>query len=124
MRIISYMWYVPLLWSFFFFFLNDTPTPEFSPLPLHAALPIGGAVKRARQSGDDFVTRGELRNCRLGREIQMDRGAPSQGAVRFHVPAVGADSALGRGTTDRKSTRLNSSHDQISYAVFCLKKKK
>src|SRR5206468_8687923 len=32
--------------------------------------------------------------------------------------------ALGRGRTDRKSTRLNSSHDQISYAVFCLKKKK
>src|SRR2546421_3861242 len=31
------------------------------------------------------------------------------------------DAAL---TTDRKSTRLNSSHDQISYAVFCLKKKK
>src|SRR2546421_5759049 len=29
-----------------------------------------------------------------------------------------------RGRTDRKSTRLNSSHDQISYAVFCLKKKK
>src|SRR5206468_4642741 len=28
------------------------------------------------------------------------------------------------GTEDRKSTRLNSSHDQISYAVFCLKKKK
>src|SRR3989440_7937374 len=28
------------------------------------------------------------------------------------------------GRTDRKSTRLNSSHDQISYAVFCLKKKK
>src|SRR5216683_5948379 len=32
--------------------------------------------------------------------------------------------ATGRGTQDRKSTRLNSSHDQISYAVFCLKKKK
>src|SRR2546428_1365879 len=31
---------------------------------------------------------------------------------------------IGRPSTDRKSTRLNSSHDQISYAVFCLKKKK
>src|SRR2546421_2860350 len=40
----------------------------------------------------------------------------------FSPPAgVGGESA-GRG--DRKSTRLNSSHDQISYAVFCLKKKK
>src|SRR2546428_2582282 len=34
------------------------------------------------------------------------------------------DFPLGRPRTDRKSTRLNSSHDQISYAVFCLKKKK
>src|SRR2546430_11649494 len=34
------------------------------------------------------------------------------------------DQALGRRTLDRKSTRLNSSHSQISYAVFCLKKKK
>src|SRR2546430_13350642 len=32
--------------------------------------------------------------------------------------------AIRRGQTDRKSTRLNSSHSQISYAVFCLKKKK
>src|SRR2546428_3854329 len=51
-----------------------------------------------------------------------------------HLPAAmklrGAASKLRRGTLklrgrgDRKSTRLNSSHDQISYAVFCLKKKK
>src|SRR5206468_9536959 len=33
------------------------------------------------------------------------------------------DPRLGRSAADRKSTRLNSSHDQISYAVFCLKKK-
>src|SRR2546428_9475193 len=35
----------------------------------------------------------------------------------------GTESALGGEVADRKSTRLNSSHDQISYAVFCLKKK-
>src|SRR2546421_5558640 len=35
-----------------------------------------------------------------------------------------AQNATTHGLTDRKSTRLNSSHDQISYAVFCLKKKK
>src|SRR5206468_10886696 len=34
------------------------------------------------------------------------------------------NTAAGNETRDRKSTRLNSSHDQISYAVFCLKKKK
>src|SRR2546421_3068490 len=48
-------------------------------------------------------------------------------ALGDHVPDVGLDGA-GRdrvdGDPDRKSTRLNSSHDQISYAVFCLKKKK
>src|SRR5438270_7712536 len=42
-------------------------------------------------------------------------GAPAQGAVRR-----GAE----RQVKDRKSTRLNSSHSQISYAVFCLKKKR
>src|SRR5206468_10650612 len=42
-----------------------------------------------------------------------------------HVVRVGGAEALGEDIahTDRKSTRLNSSHDQISYAVFCLKKK-
>src|SRR2546428_5645065 len=45
-------------------------------------------------------------------------------SINIHTGRIGAISdqfALG---TDRKSTRLNSSHDQISYAVFCLKKKK
>src|SRR2546430_4360271 len=45
--------------------------------------------------------------------------------TRHRVKRVVGVSALGRGTPlDRKSTRLNSSHSQISYAVFCLKKKK
>src|SRR2546430_3933122 len=39
-------------------------------------------------------------------------------------PCFGIRRALVRGVRDRKSTRLNSSHSQISYAVFCLKKKK
>src|SRR2546430_5966576 len=38
--------------------------------------------------------------------------------------AEDSTSRAGRAITDRKSTRLNSSHSQISYAVFCLKKKK
>src|SRR2546428_845288 len=52
--------------------------------------------------------------------------APSDGAVEFVEAAVGSGiGALGAtNKADRKSTRLNSSHDQISYAVFCLKKKK
>src|SRR2546428_4043404 len=48
--------------------------------------------------------------------VPLRRGGDRAGAVL----AVGADREHG----DRKSTRLNSSHDQISYAVFCLKKKK
>src|SRR2546421_4395875 len=52
------------------------------------------------------------------------RSAASSGCGRGHDRASdqrAADAAL---NGDRKSTRLNSSHDQISYAVFCLKKKK
>src|SRR2546421_6396856 len=61
------------------------------------------------------------------------RGAPAAGAgggqPRDLPPGPGVQRAArvfpgGRHCGDRKSTRLNSSHDQISYAVFCLKKKK
>src|SRR3712207_7555062 len=41
-----------------------------------------------------------------------------------HEPAAVADEQVPHGLVDRKSTRLNSSHANISYAVFCLKKKK
>src|SRR2546421_7881662 len=44
--------------------------------------------------------------------------------VRYVSPSVDCDAAPVWSPEDRKSTRLNSSHDQISYAVFCLKKKK
>src|SRR2546428_9429062 len=85
----------------FFFFFNDTATTEIYTLSLHDALPI----------------------CRLagaGREFQ---GNAQQLGVRLLVGAANMGPDLSAGG-DRKSTRLNSSHDQISYAVFCLKKKK
>src|SRR2546430_14474410 len=82
---------------FFFFFFNDTAPTEISPLPLHAALPISGTATIARRSPLGLTAR----------------------RVTLVSPAM-AKSA----TSDRKSTRLNSSHSQISYAVFCLKKKK
>src|SRR2546430_6272882 len=50
---------------------------------------------------------------------ERDRGHGQLCLRPRRQPAV-----LGRGRADRKSTRLNSSHSQISYAVFCLKKKK
>src|SRR2546429_7360459 len=40
------------------------------------------------------------------------------------MPHIIVESVVGLGVQDRKSTRLNSSHGYISYAVFCLKKKK
>src|SRR2546430_5959114 len=49
------------------------------------------------------------------------RGRSGAGGSTLHL---GQQLPDGRGLQDRKSTRLNSSHSQISYAVFCLKKKK
>src|SRR3712207_7945499 len=53
-------------------------------------------------------------------------GAPDRLELVFRQPARDGRVGVGRpaGTGDRKSTRLNSSHANISYAVFCLKKKK
>src|SRR2546430_14214816 len=80
--------------TFFFFFFNDTATTEIYTLSLHDALPICGGPREAR--------------------------APP---VRDSFPARPLRNESRTGG-DRKSTRLNSSHSQISYAVFCLKKKK
>src|SRR2546430_7622540 len=79
----------------FFFFFNDTATTEIYTLSLHDALPIS----------DHWDCRSSTRwtmTAASSLEWSTLRGSPS----------------------DRKSTRLNSSHSQISYAVFCLKKKK
>src|SRR5438270_11880055 len=80
---------------FFFFFFNDPATTEIYTLSLHDALPIW-----------------RVRPCAL-------RAARLRRAVVRRMARAGA-----RAMRDRKSTRLNSSHSQISYAVFCLKKKK
>src|SRR2546427_9444317 len=79
-----------------FFFFNDTATTEIYTLSLHDALPISIA-------GD------------------VD---PIPMLARESVAAMQAVPDAATMLGDRKSTRLNSSHSQISYAVFCLKKKK
>src|SRR2546422_11351242 len=100
-----------LLMSFFFF--NDTATTEIYTLSLHDALPISqppdleGAGHGGRASGPH----------------------QNPGHSQAHAAGTGVserrDSSLRKGRQgDRKSTRLNSSHGYISYAVFCLKKKK
>src|SRR2546430_11030656 len=89
-----------------FFFFNDTATTEIYTLSLHDALPI--SVSQA-----------------LGR-MGRNAAAPLDAAVaRELAEREGAKAVVqGQIDPDRKSTRLNSSHSQISYAVFCLKKKK
>src|SRR3712207_7984951 len=99
----------------YFFFFNDTATTEIYTLSLHDALPIYERIDHTRV---ELLARIilELSDPRL--HIQR----LAVGSVGGHgVPSVAdVDDAAG----DRKSTRLNSSHANISYAVFCLKKKK
>src|SRR2546430_13916895 len=96
-----------------FFFFNDTATTEIYTLSLHDALPICAEL-HPRRDLDDLV--GGVETHRLDRR-RIERLELSAGAER----SAFGESAL---VADRKSTRLNSSHSQISYAVFCLKKKK
>src|SRR2546430_7913235 len=60
----------------------------------------------------------------LQRDLRRSRGAVRLRALRRRPPAQHPRALEGDAVGDRKSTRLNSSHSQISYAVFCLKKKK
>src|SRR2546430_11120580 len=99
-------------WSLVFFF-NDTATTEIYTLSLHDALPIWTSV------GMPAIAE-QMLHCRPAAR-HVDREEPS-----FACPGpTGINGAFLRelGERDRKSTRLNSSHSQISYAVFCLKKK-
>src|SRR3712207_7031804 len=98
---------------FYFFLFNDTAATEIYPLSLHYALPISLNPTLMFERGWEqyagtgiylwavLTLAGELR--RLWRDERAFAEAPA---------------------LDRKSTRLNSSHANISYAVFCLKKKK
>src|SRR3712207_8612401 len=82
------------------FFFNDTATTEIYTLSLHDALPILPGLPHAHNAR------------RADDRHDHRRGTESRPSVR----------RAWRGR-DRKSTRLNSSHANISYAVFCLKKK-
>src|SRR3712207_8959393 len=91
------------------FFFNDTATTEIYTLSLHDALPIsrlGSPLRQVRQrsAGQNEYQRDSTRPC-----IAVPL------APRCRDPPLAVQ--------DRKSTRLNSSHANISYAVFCLKKK-
>src|SRR2546430_3964498 len=91
-----------------FFFFNDTATTEIYTLSLHDALPISFdqllccRMDQLHLSTHDVAV---ILGCTIQYVWDLRRGIKPR-------------------MTDRKSTRLNSSHSQISYAVFCLKKKK
>src|SRR2546430_10384449 len=95
------------------FFFNDTATTEIYTLSLHDALPISlGAGPRTGCS--PRVVPGQP--C-FGASLQGGLTVPRR--VVWTCCRLRRTAELG---ADRKSTRLNSSHSQISYAVFCLKK--
>src|SRR3712207_8665858 len=95
-----------------FFFFNDTATTEIYTLSLHDALPIFVAT--------GVVTHGE-EAAELDHSEQLGHWW-----ISFLTVQPVSDELKARtesSVRDRKSTRLNSSHANISYAVFCLKKK-
>src|SRR2546426_1664113 len=99
--------------SVVFFFFNDTATTEIYTLSLHDALPISHG-NSASWTGDSTF---DWAGGRTGGRADGRTGGKGQ-------LITGRDYAAQANIIDRKSTRLNSSHLVISYAVFCLKKKK
>src|SRR3712207_7877401 len=89
-----------------FFFFNDTATTEIYTLSLHDALPISHDLRRA-----------------LGYPAAAVEQRPIIGILEDEDGAHPAPKQPDCAARDRKSTRLNSSHANISYAVFCLNKK-
>src|SRR3712207_8086870 len=95
------------------FFFNDTATTEIYTLSLHDALPIWGRPAPAGDARGAAAPRrdggGAARRRRVVRRPPAARGRPDRG--------TGA-------RADRESTRLKSSHANISFAVFCFEKKR
>src|SRR5437899_13080786 len=99
---------VVLTFSFSFFFFTDPPPTEIYTLSLHDALPIlFGRGRKSRSSSARVAIARRVTPCTMLKYCSFARTS----ALFIHI-------------SDRKSTRLNSSHLGISYAVFCLKKKK
>src|SRR5438132_7838739 len=95
---------VHILLSSLLFLFNATATTEIYTLSLHDALPISDLRSRGFTNPNTIKVNGDF-NPGFGGPLKKDR-------LWFYGSA-----------RDRKSTRLNSSHTVISYAVFCLKKK-
>src|SRR5207247_6660317 len=99
--------------------LTDPSTTDVSSLSLHDALPIswkldGTSLAKLDTYRDD---------SRVYSEVSM-AGPSATDVFNGHRAVTPRSRPASWCTTDRKSTRLNSSHEWISYAVFCLKKKR
>src|SRR3712207_9367008 len=93
--------------NIFLFFFNCTATTEIYTLSLHDALPICPAMLQTLNILEGF-----------------DLKSMGYNSARYiHTLYQAMNLAFADRDLDRKSTRLNSSHANISYAVFCLKKK-
>src|SRR5690606_41937930 len=101
-------------------FFTDTPPTEIYTLSLHDALPIlfsesanKGAqfIQLCNQSDVPLLFLQNISGFMVGKKYEQE------GIIKNGAKLINA-------VRDRKSTRLNSSHVKISYAVFCLKKKK
>src|SRR3712207_8727405 len=116
----------------FFFFFNDTATTEIYTLSLHDALPIYQLSDFC--SNQDIVVIHDAARPLISQRIINENieSAKINKAVDTVIPTTDTIIRSIDGSVieevpvrrDRKSTRLNSSHANISYAVFCLKKKK
>src|SRR2546422_6296739 len=93
------------------FFFNDTATTEIYTLSLHDALPICPEIWEQVGERLDAVV------------VATGTGGTLTGIARYITPRKSSVRYVLIDPVDRKSTRLNSSHGYISYAVFCLKKK-
>src|SRR5690348_17378433 len=98
---------------FYYFFFTDPAPTELYTLSLHDALPIC-----------DLDGQGAAGRARLGAGQGALRRPPPRALHAAHDRVGRRPAGRARRGRDRKSTRLNSSHPSISYAVFCLKKKK
>src|SRR5256885_11010848 len=93
-----------------FFFFNDTATTEIYTLSLHDALPISVAVDSGRP-------------IQCGTWVSSSGSSTKKAAPKMLPTTEPSPPMMIMNSRDRKSTRLNSSHLVISYAVFCLKQK-
>src|SRR3712207_7632949 len=98
--------------NYLVFFFNDTATTEIYTLSLHDALPISVPFISMSNCGVQLAGANPTSETQ---NVYLEQRSTTFNRLAFY--------SFSPGNSDRKSTRLNSSHANISYAVFCLKKK-